>query len=259
MFGALQLDPLGVFARLLQQGVDQPVRQAAAAGAAQTGLGERLGDARTRPAGGAVEGAVVQQRRAGHVDDDAAHGDAGGAQLGDAVGGLLDRHLLQERHQMHRGLGRLEDAHHGLRLIVDRADLREAGDLVVDVQKAGDPAGRRGVHHDRVVDELSALVLAAHRFARLAGQQDVPQTRRDGRGEVDRAELLQRPARAAELVEHLEVVQKGAFGVDGQGVDLPARPSSGAAPGGLSRGLRPGEPHGDAPSDAGPTAILRSS
>ncbi|MGW5122088.1 hypothetical protein ACWEQ8_42740, partial [Streptomyces noursei] len=33
--------------------------------------------------------------------------------------GALDGHLLQERHQVHRRLGGLQDAHHGLRLIVD--------------------------------------------------------------------------------------------------------------------------------------------
>ncbi|KEG40478.1 hypothetical protein DJ64_09005 [Streptomyces griseorubens] len=49
-------------------------------------------------------------------------------------------------------------------------------------------------------------------------------------GEVDRAELAQGPAGAAEFVEHLEVVQKGQFGVDGEGEHLPAPGSDGDLP-----------------------------
>ncbi len=123
---------------------------------------------------------------------------------------------------MDRGLGGLQDAHHGLRLIVYGPDPGEPGHLVVDVEEAGDATGRRGVHDDVVVDEAPAPVLAADRLARLAGQQHVPQAGRDGRGEVDRAELLQGPARAAELVEHLEVVEERQLGVDGQRVHFAA-------------------------------------
>ncbi|CAM5270208.1 hypothetical protein SCANM63S_02862 [Streptomyces canarius] len=122
----------------------------------------------------------------------------------------------------HGRLRRLQHPHDGLCLIVYGADLREARHLVVDVQEAGDAAGRRGVHDDVVVGEPPRPVLAAHRLARLAGQQDVPEAGRDGGREVDRAQLLQRPARAAELVEHLEIVQKGQFRIDGEGVHLAA-------------------------------------
>src|SRR5690606_25641393 len=120
--------------------------------------------------------------------------------------------------------------HHGLRLIVYRPDLGEPGDLVVDVEEAGDAPGRRGVHHHVVVDEPPAAVLAPHRLARLAGQQDVPHAGRDGGGEVDRPEFLQGSAGAAHLVEHLEVVQKGAFRIDGEGVHLPAPGCDGDLP-----------------------------
>jgi hypothetical protein len=131
---------------------------------------------------------------------------------------------------VHGGLARLQHPHHGLCLIVYGADLREPGHLVVDVEEARDAAGRRGVHDDVVVHEPSLFVLAPDRLARLAGQQDVPDPRRDGRGEVDGAELLQGPSGAAQLVEHLEVVQQGQFGVDGEGVHLPAPGSDGDLP-----------------------------
>ena len=170
---------------------------------------ERLGDLRAAAARRGYAGGLVQEMRPHHVHDDPAHRQFGRPQLGDAVRGLLDRHLLQQRHQVHRRLGRLEHPHHGLRLIVYRADLGQPRHLVVHVQEAGDAAGRRRVHDHVVVGEPPALVLAAYGLAGLAGQQHVPQAGRDGGGEVDRAELLQRPARAAELVEHLEVVQKG--------------------------------------------------
>lgn len=131
---------------------------------------------------------------------------------------------------MHGRLRGLQHPHHRLRLIVYRADLREPGDLVVDVEEAGDAARRRRVHDDVVVGEPSALLLAAYGLAGLAGQEDVPEAGCDRGGEVDRAEFLQGAARAAEFVEHLEVVQKGQFGVDGQGVHLPAPGSDGDFP-----------------------------
>lgn len=191
-------------------------------GAGHACPGERFGDLLAAAARGGAQRVLVQQMRAHHVHDDPAHRQLGRLELGDAVGGLLDRHLLQEGHQMDRGLGGLQHPHHGLGLIVYRAYPGQPRHLVVHVEEAGDAAGRRGVHDHVVVDEPVLLVLAAHRLAGLAGQQDVPDAGRDRGGEVDRAELLERPARAAELVEHLEVVEEGALGVDREGVHLPA-------------------------------------
>jgi len=153
-----------------------------------------------------------------------------GGQFGDAVHRLLNRHLLQQRHQVDRGLRRFQHPHHGLRLVVYRADPGQARHLVVDVEETGDPAGRRRVEHHRVVHRPARLVLAAHRLADLAGEQHVAQAGGDGGGEVDRAELLQRPAGPAELVEHVEVVEHRQLGVDRQCVHLAAARRGGDLP-----------------------------
>ena len=44
-----------------------------------------------------------EHRRARHVDEDPADRQIVSAELCDAVDGLLDRHLLQQRHQVHGG------------------------------------------------------------------------------------------------------------------------------------------------------------
>ena len=45
---------------------------------------------------------------------DRADRQAGRAQLGDRVDGLLDRHLLQQRHQVDRRLRRAQHRHHAV-------------------------------------------------------------------------------------------------------------------------------------------------
>lgn len=227
---ALQGVPLGVLLRLLQEGADEPLRVPAAAGAAETRGGERLGDGAARHGARELQVGVVEERGPHHVHDDPPDRQLRRAQFGDAVRGLLDGHLLQQRHQVHRRLRRLEDTHHGLCLIVYRADLGEPRDLVVHVQEARDPPGGRRVHDHVVIGELSALVLPAHGLARLAGEEHVPDAGRDGGREVDGAELLQGPSGAPQFVEHLEVVQKGQFGIYGEGVHLPAARSDGDLP-----------------------------
>ena len=72
-------------------------------------------------------------------------------QLGDRVHRLLDRHLLQQRHHVHRGHRGAQQRRHPLALGLDRADLGQPGGLGGDVEEAPDPAGRRGVQHHRVV------------------------------------------------------------------------------------------------------------
>lgn len=202
--------------RLLQERGDQ------LRGAADACRRERLGDGLAPAVRRVAYRLLVEEVGPHHVHDHIADGEGGAAQFGDTVGGLLDRHLLEQGDQMHRGLGGLEDAHHRLGLIVYRADPGQAGDFVVDVQETGDAAGRRRVHHHVVVDVTTLPVPAAYGLAGLARQQHVAHARRDGRREVDRAELLERAARAAELVEHLEVVEKRTLGVDGQRVHLAA-------------------------------------
>ncbi len=123
---------------------------------------------------------------------------------------------------MHGGLRRLQHPHHGLRLAVDRPYPGQPGHLGVDVQEPGDPAGRRCVHHHRVIGPPSVRALAAGGLAGLAGQQHVPDAGGDGGREVDEPDLLQRLPGPAELVEHVEVLEQGLLGVDGERVQLTA-------------------------------------
>ena len=78
------------------------------------------------------------------------------AQLGDAVQGLLDRHLLEQRDEVHGGLRRADHLLHGVGVAADRPDPGQAGYLGGHVEEPADPAGRRRVHDDRVVDALAA-------------------------------------------------------------------------------------------------------
>ncbi len=167
-----------------------------------------------------LERVVGQVAGAHEVDHHAADRQVRGAQLLDPVGGLLHRHLLQHRHQVHRGPRRAEQRHHRVGLVLDGADLGQPGELVADVEELGDPPGGRGVEHDGVVLR-GALVaaVALHRLEDLAGQQHVAHAGRDGRGELHDAEAVQRLAGAAEPVVHREVLQQRRLRVDVQGVD----------------------------------------
>ena len=93
--------------------------------------------------------------------------------------------------------------------------------------------GGRGVHDHVVVDEPPALVLAAHRLARLAGQQHVPQARA-------RWWSRSRSRRAS----------------SGPGRRCPACRTSGGSPAGPVRGRWPAR---TPPRRPGATAIFRSS
>ena len=65
-------------------------------------------------------------------------------------------------------------------------------------------------------DRLLVAAVALHGLEDLAGEQHVADAGRDGGGEVDHAEPVQRPAGAAELVVHREVLQQRRLGVDVQ-------------------------------------------
>src|SRR5205814_8949414 len=99
-----------------------------------------------------------------------------------------------------------------------RTNLGQPGDLGADVEETADPAGRRRVHHHRVVHVgvVAAAGPAPGRLGRLAGDQHVGQARGDGGGEVDHAEPGQRLPGAAQVVEHLEIVEQRALRVDGE-------------------------------------------
>ena len=143
-------------------------------------------------------------------------------QLGDRVDGLLDRHLLQQRHHVHRGHRRAQQRGHALALGLDRAHLGQPGGLRGHVEEPADPAGRRRVQHHRVVRPggrptvrvVASLTLPVSSTSRRPG--------RDGGGEVDRAELAQRPAGRAQLVEHVQVLQQRLLGVHRERAHLAA-------------------------------------
>ena len=63
---------------------------------------------------------------------------------------------------------------------------------------------------------------AGGRLLDLAGEQHVAQAGGDGGGEVDGAELAQRPAGRAQLVEHVQVFEERLLGVHRQGAHLAA-------------------------------------
>ncbi len=115
-------------------------------------------------------------------------------------------------------------------MTTDRADPRQVGDLCADVEEAADPAGGRGVHHDSVVAAAPAAVLAPDGLGRLAGEQHVPQARRDRGGEVHHPELGQRAAGMAKAVEHLQVLDQGRFRVGYQREHVAARVRAGSRP-----------------------------
>jgi hypothetical protein len=74
---------------------------------------------------------------------------------------------------------------------------------------------------------LIAVVAAGHRLLDLPGDQHVAKAGRDGRGEVDRAHLAQRPAGPPQVVEHVQVVEEGLLDVHGQGFHLAAAAGDG--------------------------------
>src|SRR5665811_132123 len=151
-----------------------------------------------------------------------------GTELGDGVDGLLNRHLLEQRHHVDDRLRRRQHRCDRVGLRADRADPREVGNLVVDIEESCNAAGGRGVQDDGVVGPRCTrtlgfvLPVASDRLVDLADQQNVPDAWRDRGGEVDGAELLQQPAGTAELVVHVEVLQQGCLGVDREPEDLAA-------------------------------------
>ena len=98
----------------------------------------------------------------------------------------------------------------------------EIGHRFGDIQKARDAPGGRCVDDNGVIDRQLVLVDTHHRFLDLAGEQHIAQTRCDRRRKLDRTDATHRPAREAEVVEHVEVFQERGLDVDRQCVDLAA-------------------------------------
>ncbi len=114
--GVLQRAPLGVLARLVRPGC----RPASRCARSRPGSGPRRwprGPGRRR--GPAARSSAERSCGRTRLTTTAADRQVGGAQLGDPVGGLLDRHLLQHRDQVHRRARGAEERHHrvGLALI----------------------------------------------------------------------------------------------------------------------------------------------
>ncbi len=178
---------------------------------------------------------VVQVARSHLVDHDPADREPVGAQLADAVGGLLHGHLLEHRHQVNGGPRRPEEGRDRVGLALDRAHPGEAGELVVDAEELGDPPGRGRVEHDRVVGDRALVAgVAPGRLVDLAGEQDVADAGGDRGRELHHPEPVERLPGPAQLVVHRQVLQQGRLRVDVQGVD----DSAAAA-------VRPGQPGGD--------------
>ena len=219
----LELPAYGVVAGLVDERGDQ--------GRVDVDLGalEVRGDAGRVDAVVAHPGQRVRAERArpDQVDHDAAHGEPGGAQLGDPVGGLLHGHLLEDGDEVDGRQRRAQQLHHLVGLRLHRADLGQSRQLGVDPEELADAAGGRRVEHHGVVHDgrgLAALLAdpgPLDRLVDLAGQQHVAHTGRDGGGEVDHPEAVERLPGAAELVVHREVLQERGLRVDVQGVHLP--------------------------------------
>ena len=135
-------------------------------------------------------------RRADHVDDHRADRQPGLAQLGDAVDGLLHRHLLQHGDQVHRGLRAT-----AARRITPVAWLwigpiraSPATSVLTFRNRAIRPVGGASMHHG-VVQPAAVRPLAGDRLHDLAGQQHVAHAGGDRGREVDRADLAAAPAR----------------------------------------------------------------
>ena len=137
-------------------------------------------------------------------------------QVAHTVPGLLDGHLLEERHEVHRGQRRGDHLHHGISLGPDRPGPGETGDFGVHVEEACDASGGWRVHDHGVVERTAIGPLATHGLLALACEQDVADSGGDGGGEVDGTHLAQRRPGATQVVEQLEVLDERLFGVDGQ-------------------------------------------
>lgn len=70
---------------------------------------------------------------------------------------------------------------------------------------------------------MFAVLASSVGFVELSDDEDVADSRGDRGGEVDGPELLEELARAAELVEQLQVLEEGGLGVDREPDDLAAR------------------------------------
>ena len=143
------------------------------------------------------------------------------SQFVDRLERLLDRQRLQQGDEVDGGEVGVQHLDHAFGLRVHRAALGQIRHRLGDVEEAGDAAGRRGVHHDGVVDRLLALLGAGDDLPDLAGEQHVAQARRDRRRELDGADAAHRAAGQPEVVEHVEVFEERRLDVDGQRVDLP--------------------------------------
>ena len=123
-----------------------------------------------------------------------------------------------------------DDLHHRVGLRADRAGPGEPGHLGVDVEEPGDAPGGRRVHDDGVVDRArrpclrrtASFALPVSSTSRTPGAMVVAKS--------IAPILLQRRPGAAQVVEHLEVLDERLLGIDGEREDLAAAGGDGHAP-----------------------------
>ncbi len=180
---------------------------------------------------GSLEGSEVrggEVRLADLVDDQRADVETDVGEIAQSVEALLDGHLLEQRHHVDEGPFVAQHPGDGVGLGLDRAHLGDVGDTGIDVEEAHGPACGRRIEDDGVVVQPAGLAAPATAlgppgcFVDLADEQDVTHTRRDRRGEVDGADLLEGRAGATEFVEHLEVLEQGSLRVHRQPPQLAA-------------------------------------
>ena len=157
-----------------------------------------------------------QMMRRHPIDDHRPDGEVLALQLADRLDGLLDGHRLEQRHQMHHGLVRVQQLDDAVALVAQGAGLGQIGHGLGDVEEVADPARRRRVDHHRVVDPVAALVGSDHGLLDLPRHQDVAKPRRDGGDEVDGTDAAHGAAGESEVVEHVEVLEQRVFDVDRQ-------------------------------------------
>ena len=123
---------------------------------------------------------------------------------------------------MDRRLVRVQESNHALGLGMHRAALGQIRNRLGHVEESGDTAGRRGIHHDRVVDRPLFGVHPDHRFLDLAGQQHVTQPGSNRCRELHDSDPPQGASGDPEVVEHIEVFHEGGLELDGQRIDMSA-------------------------------------
>ncbi len=96
----------------------------------------------------------------------------------------------------------------------DRPALGNLGHGLGDIEEAGDPSGWRCVYDDFVEYGFALLIHPDRAFLDLAGQNHITQTGCDRSDEFDGTDPTHRPPGEAQVVEHIEVFEKGVLDIE---------------------------------------------